>query len=546
MKESTMTLSDLLACRSLRYARIIIPPGNLKVQVTGINIIEAPDIEKWAKKGMVLLTSYFALQDLDHAELNEFFLKIQSLGISCLIVKINRLIKTIPQVFIDLCGALGIPLLEIPETTKYEEIIVEVLSIILTQREQRLALYYRLSEIGSRMAIDMLAVQEILAEFKKILLFDLSLQNSVGDYRATTNPALTSFDCLEELPMDHTEYMTVDYKRYRCQYPENHHVPETSLVRVEFSPIAGSRNALVIHEEPNRRLDINDVIVVESLIRTVQLELLREYSVKQHKLLNKNALVGDILRGAIKSQDELNTIYQQLELNPNEDVRVMIIDYYPEGNREDLELFNLRTRIRTSIQQIQLGTVYFIASSYDQFIMPRASAGQNKSAADFQALVKRHLSDYPENVRVRFYGGISNFHQLCDLSSADYQSKSISRFITNNYPDDYIESFDNLGIFKLFIGEDEVRLNEYIHPELITLFENHRELYETLYVYLKTGASFTRTADELFLHPKTVKYRIEKIRTLLKLNLENIHDLSILFSSMEILNFQAGKISPTA
>ena len=29
-------------------------------------------------------------------------------------------------------------------------------------------------------------------------------------------------------------------------------------------------------------------------------------------------------------------------------------------------------------------------------------------------------------------------------------------------------------------------------------------------VYLNTGTSFARTADELFLHPKTVKYRIEK------------------------------------
>ncbi|NLZ26070.1 MAG: hypothetical protein GX884_00675, partial [Chloroflexi bacterium] len=290
MQESTMTLSDLLACKSLRYARVIIPPKDLDVQVTGINIIEAPDIEKWAKRGMVLLTSYFALQDLDHAELNEFFLKIQSLGISCLIVKINRLIKEIPQVFIDLCGALNIPLLEIPETKKYEEIMVEVLSFILSRREQRLALYYRLSEISARMAIDMLSMQEILTEFKKMLLFDLSLQNSSGELSATTNPSLEKIECFEELPMEYWEYMTLEYKRFRCGYPENQDMPETSFVRIELSPIAGNRNTLIIHEEPDRRLDINDVIIIENLIRNVKLELLREYSVKQQKLLNKNAL----------------------------------------------------------------------------------------------------------------------------------------------------------------------------------------------------------------------------------------------------------------
>lgn len=540
MQESTMTLSDLLACKSLRYARVIIPPKDLNVQVTGINIIEAPDIEKWAKRGMVLLTSYFALQDLDHAELNEFFLKIQSLGISCLIVKINRLIKEIPRVFIDLCGALNIPLLEIPETKKYEEIMVEVLSFILSRREQRLALYYRLSEISSRMAIDMLGMQGILSEFNKMLLFDLSLQSSADEFNVNTNPTLANFEYLGELPMEHWEYMTLEYKRYRCSYPKNQDMSESSIVYIELPPTAGNRNALIIHEGPNRRLDLNDVIIIENLIRTVQLELLREYSLKQQKLLNKNALVGDILRGVISSQAELTTIYQQLELEPDEEVRVMIIDYYPDGDRENLDLPDLRSKIRTSIQRLQARTVYFIASSYDQFIMPRLASGLNKNASTFQALVQQHIHEYPGNIRLRFYGGISNYHKLSDLSLADYQSKSISRFLTNNYPNNYIEEFDNLGIFKLFIGEDDIKLNDHIHPGVKSLYEHYHELYDTLCVYLNTGTSFARTADELFLHPKTVKYRIEKIKTLLNLNLENIHDLSILLTSIEILNFQAG------
>ena len=81
--------------------------------------------------------------------------------------------------------------------------------------------------------------------------------------------------------------------------------------------------------------------------------------------------MGDILRGVIKSQDELTAIYQQLELDPDEEVRVMIIDYYPDGDRENLDLPNLRAKIRSNIQRLQSRTVYFIASSYDQFIMPR-------------------------------------------------------------------------------------------------------------------------------------------------------------------------------
>ncbi len=124
------------------------------------------------------------------------------------------------------------------------------------------------------------------------------------------------------------------------------------------------------------------------------------------------------------------------------------------------------------------------------------------TAADFQTLVAQHIHDYPEYMRLRFHGGISSFHQLKELPLADLQSKAISRFISNNYPNNYIEEYDNLGIFKLFIGEDDTKLNEHIHPELKNLYENHPDLYETLYVYLSTGSSFARTAEELYLHPQ--------------------------------------------
>ena len=156
MITSSMYLSDLLNCESLKGSRVVVSPESTDSQVTGINILEAPDIEKWGKKGMVILTSYYALQDLNQSELEEFFEKLNTIGINCLIVKINRLVKEIPANFIELCRSNRITLLEIDIRTKYEDIIAEVLGFILSRREQRLSLYYQLSKISSRMAIDML------------------------------------------------------------------------------------------------------------------------------------------------------------------------------------------------------------------------------------------------------------------------------------------------------------------------------------------------------------------------------------------------------
>jgi len=88
-------------------------------------------------------------------------------------------------------------------------------------------------------------------------------------------------------------------------------------------------------------------------------------------------------------------------------------------------------------------------------------------------------------------------------------------------------------------------LNNFIRPEIKQLYEEHPELFKTLSVYLRTNRSFIRTAEELFLHPKTVKYRIQKITGSLNLNLENIHDVTILLTSIEIIRFRDGQILHT-
>jgi len=137
MFTSTMLIGDLLKLSSLKSARVIIAPKEMDVQITGINILEAPDIEKWGKQGLVILTSYFALQNLDQPTLASFFDKLKTIGICCLIVKINRLVKEIPANFIALCKSHNIPLIEIGEADRYEDIIVEVLGFILARREQR-------------------------------------------------------------------------------------------------------------------------------------------------------------------------------------------------------------------------------------------------------------------------------------------------------------------------------------------------------------------------------------------------------------------------
>ena len=51
--------------------------------------------------------------------------------------------------------------------------------------------------------------------------------------------------------------------------------------------------------------------------------------------------------------------------------------------------------------------------------------------------------------------------------------------------------------------------------------QNHTQLLSTLEIYLKNNCNLLHTADELFTHRNTIKYRLKRIEELLHRNMED-------------------------
>ncbi len=71
-------------------------------------------------------------------------------------------------------------------------------------------------------------------------------------------------------------------------------------------------------------------------------------------------------------------------------------------------------------------------------------------------------------------------------------------------------------------------LEEFIPKSIHNLMtydqENNTNLLNTLEVFLKTNSNATQTAKELFVHYKTVLYRLEKIKEVSGIDLANNKD----------------------
>ena len=533
-----MKMQDLLNCKSLQGADLIIAPKSLDLPVTGINILEATDIERWGKPGMVILTSYFALQSHGEEEMQAFFTKVKQLGIVCIILKVDRLVSEIPAQFVALCKAYEIPLLRIGGATKYEDIIVEVLTFILGIREQRLALYYKISKIGSEMALEMLSLREILLRFKTFLGFDMTLMEKGKRAMISTNKQLAKLAVESELELFHSEYMTFGYKRFQCRCETSFSQKYPSVVLVEFS-IEDTREMLAIHETQKHRIDENDIVVIENLIRCLQLNLLREVSGKQKLMWDKNTLVNDLLRGMINDPAEFASACAELEIDPAGSCQVLTINFAGAEEDDQITLYAMKNRLRAEIQRIYRPLVYYTTPRYDQYVLSSVKRQPGYfDAAQINALTGRVIAEERLSERIRFFGGVSDVFPVGEIAAAGTQSKLVADFLSHNNITDNIREYKNLGLFKLFLGKEKVKLSDFVPDELLRLRADSEELYATLCAYLQNNRNLKQTAEELFLHPKTVKYRIDKITRGYLLDLENIHYVTLVLASIEIMEFQ--------
>lgn len=83
---------------------------------------------------------------------------------------------------------------------------------------------------------------------------------------------------------------------------------------------------------------------------------------------------------------------------------------------------------------------------------------------------------------------------------------------------------------RFICAPDLIRLQEYDD-------ENESDLYNTLKIYLQNDRNATKTAQILYIHRSTLFYRLDKIKKLIELNLDQINDslyLRLSFYMMEI------------
>lgn len=514
-----MNVSQMLALPSFKGARVIAGSRGLAREVETAMIIEAPDIEKWGRSGQLLITSFYAFANLDDRELAAFFAKASEIGISAIAFKPERLVDRAPQAMVELCETNNIPLIQISADTKYEQLLLDVLGHFL---DSNLALLNHFFELHHRMmtfALKTPTVLEIIMYLRKTIHADVTFFDSTKDRRTTTNQALSEFSSprLHELPPD--RFRTHHY--FDAQLSYAHTVRHATAVLIPSSD--DQIYYLIIHTDSSNLAPM-DIMAVENVVSLLQMEVLKRNAVDQKLFFQNNNLVHDLLLGRHAEHAYIDTSLETLGIaqHPYYQILLLRIDLHnpAEVDRREDVLVSIRRRLKMFYPEI----AYFESNDRIAIIHNYKGEASRFDTAVIQASL-REVSEIPAMPAFSYLAALSNVGDRYSLPELNKGVVDMSQFFdTPSYRNTCIR-YDDLGVYKILMQVgDTSELIRYIDPRVARLHTEYPEFMESVVALCENNLNYQETARQLYVHPKTIRYRADRVQKLYSFDLHNADD----------------------
>ena len=512
-----MNIRDAMKLPSFASAEIVAGTDQLDRTVTSAMVLEAVDIESWAKRGQLLITSYFALQSLDETELEAFFQKIDDIGISGIIFKTDRLVRRIPLSMVELCERHDIPLLSVSKEVRYEELLMDIFGNLLESNLTLLNHFYDVHQQVMELASTQPTIYQILASLKHAISAEVTFFDRATPSKTSTANAPSDFASWKLARLESERYQSFTHYRAILEYEDGRR--KIASV-VEVPDRESDRYYLVVHADPND-LDRTDAITAESFANLLQIELLKQSALAHERFTQHNNTTLDLLLNRYPSHDEIDSALKNLEIDRFPLYQVALIAIRMAHSEDDHRKPDVLEAIRRSMRTRYAHFAYFVGN--DRIVLLNNyedESGQFKKGTVRSLLAALREDDsLPEFTHI---AAISESSDRYSIGNVNKEVLDIYQIFGGSAPRNRCVSYSDLGCLRAFLNvEDFEELRSSIDPRILKLHDENVEQFATLVALCENNLHYQETAQQLFLHPKTVRYRVNQIEAVYDVD---VHD----------------------
>ena len=532
------TVRKLLESEQFPKMKLLCGEKGLDLEVKGIRIIEIEDMERYLTGGEILITSFQVYLSCNDREVEQHFEDLVKSDISGFIVKKRKEYDPTGRRLSLLekhCKKYEIPLVEIPEDFYYWGIIRHVMIQVFDKDTARLKYFKITHDNFNTFILNNNGSCNTASNIIKFL--SVMIENPVVLYYGNLN-------CMVSTNSDNSKLILSDeiqpYKPNiitKFQYMKQMKGICVQYV-VKFAILNEVEIYITITEE-NRELTELDYMAIENAIINLQYGFLSEFAQNEVKKKYQRDIIHNILNGLLSSK-EMTEAAAQLGMKESDTYRV--VDFHTIAKNVQ--------RKYTKEQLHEVGVIEgelmhllpdaLIYRNMDQIVMIQ-QVDSDQTELEYQKEMEEIEEIIQQSILYRkkdtdFQIGIGKSVEGYQRLKESYHEASqaikyieIIRQVTGDKNKSVVH-YSNLGFFQIFGEIDDVTELERCIPETLKKLylyddEHKGELITTLQMYLRNNQSIKKTAGAMFVHYRTISYRLEKIKQISGINFDDANEV---------------------
>lgn len=518
------TLHELLQVPRFSDLKILTTQADFSHKVDSIEISETPDIAYYIPQNVFLLTTAMIYKD-NQKELIPLLDSLKSVNAAGIGIKIGRFLGEIDQEVLDYAAKIQFPIIQLPNTKQLGAISHQMTSYLWNQKTEQFTFALDIQKRFSSLLINDVSVERLISEFGKLVKTPIMLLDPFHEVVAVSSHFKHTlnlsdyyieqvFPQLTSLKEDETySFIVDDLKGQKIQaaiYPVkvNHHFPYRLLVlQPERIPYPISEFTI------DQAILVLSFILfknqkVEESLEELKTDFFAQLNENQHStnLQNKNWLEIGRSFGLMTSH-----YYQIIYVNERNSESRSSQDRYHLEKRQ-LAFQWLIKKLPPRIKD----TIIFQLKDSPHLVMLLQRPHEQLEAT---------LTDIAEELEnilpISLAFSYSQPYEKHDMIANSFIEARLAfeEATSLNQSQPRIHFSHRQGIVKLFkhnpIEETQYFcksvLKELAYPQKESLLELRR----TLKTFLDYQCEITKTAEKLFVHRNTVKYRINRCKSII-------------------------------
>ncbi|OBB57093.1 hypothetical protein A5757_20855 [Mycobacterium sp. 852013-51886_SCH5428379] len=507
-----LTLAELLDDEVLAGAELVAGHAGLDRAISAVNVMTVPDINQWVRKDEFLLATGYPLPR-DGADQGRLLTDLHRLGLAGIGVKLDRYLPRLGQGMIDAADQIGLPLVVIPESVRFDDILSRAFGIIVNRQASALAKAQELHHAFLAITLSGGGLNELASSLSTIL-GDAGV--AITDRHGTVLAHAGDRTLLAEVDL-----LEADDAGVLHLGPTGSHTHAATGKRWASTEIRAGRlhHGFVVAVESHRPFGEFSLVAVGQAAIVAALEVTRDLAVKAvERRFSSNALF-ELISGADTQSDDYASLGSGFGWNLERDIVVLV--GRREGATSDTRPDKRRSRLADD------RAIEFWASAVRSRDRMAAAAGLGSElvaviGADQDVLTVAHAvqDEVARFTHVQYAIGVSRrYPGPAGVSTAYQEARTALRLGPRVSGTGAVTAYGELGLFRLLaqVGNDELLTfaEETLGPVLNMSEPERSEMFQTLEALIKHNMNMAEAARNLHFHYNTLRYRLAKLERLL-------------------------------